>query len=440
MKYLIWGAGDRGKRVFYSIGAENVVAFIDVNKEKIGKTYLGKKILSLDEVKQNNLKHCIVISPRRYENEIAEELEANGIDYYLSLKECPGDLQDPYPRDYFKNYILTQIKPDLRYIVYGSTLYSLMLFEWVKEKSIHCPFLLLSENTNDGLIKLLKQEWKDFVVTELPDSVQYDIIFDTKRKSLTKMQCEKCNIDFLKKRDIFDCAVNIEEYYNEEICRFKNIHKGKRCFIIGLGPSLMIEDLDRLYNHQEICISMNTIWKAFDKTKWRPTYYVADDYRVIRGDCGDMLEHMKNSYCFIGDTDPQFCEKMDRPSYVFLHHANQEISEDMPSKFSGDFSRNCYTNSTVTNSCLQLAAYMGFKEIYLLGVDFSYGSSKYETYKHFYKEDNKNSLGFRDAVYMGYLGAKKYADEHGIKICNATRGGKLEVFERVDFDELFDIR
>ncbi len=37
-----------------------------------------------------------------------------------------------------------------------------------------------------------------------------------------------------------------------------------------------------------------------------------------------------------------------------------------------------------------------------------------------------------------YTEAKRYADTHGIKIYNATRGGKLEVFERVDFDSLFD--
>ena len=39
-----------------------------------------------------------------------------------------------------------------------------------------------------------------------------------------------------------------------------------------------------------------------------------------------------------------------------------------------------------------------------------------------------------DAIMDGYKAAKQYADLHGIRICNATRGGKLEIFERVDFD------
>jgi len=40
-------------------------------------------------------------------------------------------------------------------------------------------------------------------------------------------------------------------------------------------------------------------------------------------------------------------------------------------------------------------------------------------------------------VERAYKTAKKYADRHGVKIYNATRGGNLEVFERVDFDTLF---
>ena len=33
--------------------------------------------------------------------------------------------------------------------------------------------------------------------------------------------------------------------------------------------------------------------------------------------------------------------------------------------------------------------------------------------------------------------AEEYSKEHGFRIYNATRGGALEAFERVDFDSLF---
>ncbi|MBQ4379398.1 MAG: hypothetical protein II821_09430 [Treponema sp.] len=42
-----------------------------------------------------------------------------------------------------------------------------------------------------------------------------------------------------------------------------------------------------------------------------------------------------------------------------------------------------------------------------------------------------------DFATNAFFAAKRYADEHGVRILNATRGGKIEVFERVDFDSLF---
>ena len=38
-----------------------------------------------------------------------------------------------------------------------------------------------------------------------------------------------------------------------------------------------------------------------------------------------------------------------------------------------------------------------------------------------------------------YMAAHQYADSHGIKIYNATRGGELEVFERVELDGMLKI-
>ena len=59
-----------------------------------------------------------------------------------------------------------------------------------------------------------------------------------------------------------------------------------------------------------------------------------------------------------------------------------------------------------------------------------------------FKEDLKAIHGYSyiadvDMQLDGYKAAKKYAEENGIKIYNATRGGKLEIFERVEYDTLF---
>ena len=90
-------------------------------------------------------------------------------------------------------------------------------------------------------------------------------------------------------------------------------------------------------------------------------------------------------------------------------------------------------SSTVTISLIQIAVYMGFKEIYLLSCDCDYSGPK----QHFTYYGMKSDSKAGDIMILAYQAAKDYADSHGIKIYNATRGGKLEVFEREDFDSLF---
>ena len=85
---------------------------------------------------------------------------------------------------------------------------------------------------------------------------------------------------------------------------------------------------------------------------------------------------------------------------------------------------------------------MGFSEIYLLGVDFNYTKNVYDPKNHFEGCDTPQNRIRLNTVYpertlLAYQTANKFCKEHSIKICNATRGGKLEVFERVEFDSLF---
>ena len=83
---------------------------------------------------------------------------------------------------------------------------------------------------------------------------------------------------------------------------------------------------------------------------------------------------------------------------------------------------------------------MGFKEIYLIGADCNYSDNKskhhFIDYGHY--DSTYKSAGTR--MIYAYKVAKKYADKNNIKIYNATRGGMLEVFPRVNLDELLDLR
>ena len=92
---------------------------------------------------------------------------------------------------------------------------------------------------------------------------------------------------------------------------------------------------------------------------------------------------------------------------------------------------------------IQIAAYIGFTEIYLIGADFSYNGDAAQKGNHVYDskfKDKRKTAGmtYIDCSINSMKVAKRYADSNGIKIYNATRGGKLEVFERKSFDEVLE--
>lgn len=180
---------------------------------------------------------------------------------------------------------------------------------------------------------------------------------------------------------------------------------------------------------------MNSICLAFEETDWRPTYYGIQDLKVYNK-LKEYIKELQVDACFIGDNIAKDIQ-LPKNSYLFpinfLHHLIPH--ENFDTKFSNNAFKVVYSGYSITYSLLQIAVYMGFKEIFLLGVDCHYPSNM----KHHFKE-----YGYIDPEYYkahaqmtaAFKAAKKFADENHIKIYNATRGGKLEVFERVDLDEV----
>ena len=226
----------------------------------------------------------------------------------------------------------------------------------------------------------------------------------------------------------------------EYLRTLRDIHSGQRCFIIGNGPSLKSKDLDML--QKDVCFGVNKIYKIFDKTEWRPTYYFISDIAMIKSIKNEIADKIKGNK-FICINDFTSCPKMH--DVIYVNQIEEDSYPNMPS-FSEDISQCVYSGATVTYICVQSAVYMGFKEIYLLGIDHSYSSNLnpdgtleyYDNVKDYFLSNEKvvSHPRIQDST-LAYQAAKKYADGHDVKIYNATRGGKLEIFERVDFDALF---
>ena len=65
----------------------------------------------------------------------------------------------------------------------------------------------------------------------------------------------------------------------EKIRTFNNLHQNQRCFIVANGPSLAKTDLQLL--EDEITFGLNRIYLYFDKTSFRPSYYLSVNELVL---------------------------------------------------------------------------------------------------------------------------------------------------------------
>ena len=220
---------------------------------------------------------------------------------------------------------------------------------------------------------------------------------------------------------------------------YKNKYEGRRCFIVANGPSLRMEDLEKLKKNNEITFGFNRIYALYDRTDWRPSFYITQDPTIIRTGIDETREQVNNSVVFIKSPGEHKYDVKNAIYYNLDYRRSQKGL--LPDFYNGS---NCIfaDGKTVVYTALQLAVYMGFKEIYLLGTDCNYSkdnSITQESYPDPRMFDPKKVGMPADINYWfsAYEIARKYAENHGVKIYNATRGGMLEVFDRVIFDSLF---
>ena len=221
------------------------------------------------------------------------------------------------------------------------------------------------------------------------------------------------------------------------IKKYRGMHKGQRCFIVATGPSLTLADLELLKG--EVTFGMNSVTRLFPQTGWRPTYYGIQDANVYEKMEQSICEAYENAdNVFVSDV---IAEKFGIPEnfhqfpYDAVYHDNQLEIERYFAEFSDDCYAIVYDGYSITYSLIQIAVYMGFQEIYLLGADCSY---KRGAKNHVVDSgnDDKNEEKNYEKMTVGYQKAKEYADAKGIKIVNCTRGGMLEVFPRETLEQV----
>ncbi len=440
IKFVMWGYGIRGKRVYCRTGKQYINAIIDNDESKQGVTDDRIPIISFEQYLKHYTQNIIIITMVQYEP-VVDLLEKMGIYQYLLLDECPYELYSDMKENII-DYLLDDINKEDA--IYGLSLYSILLQERIqKERKITIPILpwniscvkrlqilmaiLNNVKCESDIEKYINNGKRIFVTTD----IDYDNL------------CGKYEGQKELFVNAYDFSYKIPYYYNFRIERFRNTHRNQRIFIVCTGPSLKTEDLEKLANEHEISMSMNNVFRVFEQVKWRPDYYVAMDVTCLKFMKSEIIS-MDVDNKFIGDLDMSFYDQC-IPDNLYKFHCRYEDRKKIRRTFSEDISNWVSTSfDSVTYVCIQFAVYMGAKEIILLGCDNSFNAGnlkKKESHfiDNYYKgfPQKVNCYVNKECILNAYRCAKEYADSHGIKIYNATRGGELEVFERVNFDSLF---
>ena len=246
------------------------------------------------------------------------------------------------------------------------------------------------------------------------------------------MLCNRCIEKESRKR-----AEGKEDKRFDYIKTLKNSHLGDRCFIVATGPSLTIEDLEKISG--EFTFGMNSICKIYGETSWRPSIYGIQDENVYGSMEDDILHWYGNANnILVSDVIAKNFVVPDNFRLFPLnraYHDNQLEINKYFCKFSEDCFSIIYDGYSITYSLIQLAIYMGFKEIFLLGTDCSYKKGEKN---HFIESGfvDKNAYNSYNRMMSGYYEIKKYVDSHNISVVNCTRGGQLEIFHRRDLDDV----
>lgn len=236
-----------------------------------------------------------------------------------------------------------------------------------------------------------------------------------------------------------DLIKRMDKKRQKELAALKGRHRGDRCFVIGNGPSLTKEDVEKLQG--EITFACNKIFTLGENCV--PTYYFMHDPVLLPENFAEAKKLQTTKFWGMHKNTERFLRKADvREDYVYYIRKNSLKKEIAVSE---DVSRYVTSSGSVAYAMLQFAFYMGFEEIYLLGFDHNFSKIEVNGKEIVNENVTDHFASYNDVVTgavnvdkltRGFMEAKQYADTHGVRIFNATRGGKLDVFERVDLDEI----
>lgn len=229
----------------------------------------------------------------------------------------------------------------------------------------------------------------------------------------------------------------------ERLKKLQARHWGERCFVMANGPSLAGMNLEMLRGMPTI--SMNRAYLLYEEWGFIPSYYVCINELVLE----QFSEDIANLPM------PKFVNFDRRRLFPDFEQDNDlmylRLGLNLRDRFSGDVTQPISSGGTVTFACLQLAYFMGFREVVLVGLDHNFvekgipnttevrKSEKDESHCHpdYFPKGIKWQLPDLYRSEQAYVLARQAYERDGRRILDATQDGNCHVFPKVDFYSLF---
>ncbi|MEJ5200830.1 MAG: 6-hydroxymethylpterin diphosphokinase MptE-like protein [Anaerolineales bacterium] len=218
----------------------------------------------------------------------------------------------------------------------------------------------------------------------------------------------------------------------------KDSRKGERCFIIGNGPSLKHTDLSKL--RDEYTIGMNRIFLLFPELGFTTNYFVSINDLVIEQSANDIQN--LSMPVFVSWRARRWLKPQENLYFLYTTYTGPGFGRDVRKRL--------WEGATVTYVALQLAFYLGFEQVILIGVDHNFVTQGRPNTTIVSEGDDPNHFspayfgkGFRwqlpdlETSERAYRMAKTAYESAGRQVLDATVGGKLTVFPKVDYESLF---
>ena len=236
----------------------------------------------------------------------------------------------------------------------------------------------------------------------------------------------------------------------ETLKNIKGKFSGQRCFIVGNGPSLNELDLSLLVN--EHCFLFNGAYELIEKYQFKKAYLAIEDRLVMEDHCENVN---RLEYTTFIPSDLMHLVESASIVETFFSRSSSEISKTWPPFVDPSSDRPVfYWGGTVAYYGIQLAAWMGFSECYIVGVDLTYSIPSHVSQKGSVLLSNGDDPNHYNANYFGqgkrwhvpkpdrmlraFRSLNQKLVKSDMRIFNAGVGGNLDCFTRVNFEECFD--